>query len=562
MNTDLVWPLWIIFLVVFIFGSYVGMKYKQSRNKKLFFKGGNYKPFIWSLAISIAAPILFNLVFPNDPIDLNFLKLHSDIINEIEPLKSEGALLKHYTFRILSIFTEMHLLGLISAVLVFGVWYFYVRSLDFFDQEKIKFTVIIVLLGALITFFTFPLSDAIHGLFSISFSENTFYNLFVYSFLGIGVIEEFIKLIPVLIILYITNEIDEPIDFIYYACLSALGFAFIENLIYFRELSGSIVIARAITAAVGHMIDSSIVIYGFILVFFNKPGSKFLTILKYFLLGSFVHALYDYFIFEGLILFFVASFIFFIQAWVIIINNAINNSKYFDYSISFKHDLVKFKIAEYLIYILVFNYFLNGLLVGKAEANFQYAVSLSFGSLLIIFYVSSISSFDLVKGYWRPVKFQFSRPNEEAFPGVRGASTFRSFFTQNIITPLNHVGKKIKLHCPRFNHDLLEIFRIGEGKIVDRLIMVDRKQKRTIEDTNWFVVALKTPLEVNEKYEDKIIIIKIKDTFASLVHDEHIKCWLKLIPKGISPKKEKDISKYVDYGYIMINGEDYEYDLD
>lgn len=558
----MLWPLVIIFWVVFISGSYVSMKYKQSRNKKLFFKGGIYKPFIWSLAITIIAPILFNLFFPNEPVDLNFLKLHSDIVNDIEPLKAEGSLIKHYTLRALSIFTEMHLLGLISATLVFGIWYFYVRSLDFFDKEKIKFTIIIVLAGALITFFTFPLSDAIHGLLGISFSENTFYNLFVYCFLGIGVIEEFIKLIPVLFILYFTNEIDEPIDFIYYACLSALGFAFIENLIYFRELSGSIVIARAITSAVGHMVDSSIVIYGIILVFFNKPGSKFLTVLKYFLLGSFVHALYDYFIFEGLILFFIASFIFFIQAWVIIINNAINNSKYFDYSISFKHDLVKFKIAEYLIYLLVFNYFINGLLVGKVEANIQYVVSLSYGSLLIIFYVSSISSFDLVKGYWRPVKFQFSRPNEEAFPGVRGVSTFRSFFTDNIITPLNHVGKKIKLHCPRFNHDLLEIFRIGEGKIVDRLRLVYRKGKRSVEDTNWFVVALKTPLEVNDDYENKIILIKIKDTFASFVHDEHIKCWLKLVPKGISPKKEKDISKYEDLGYIMINGEDYEYEID
>lgn len=558
----MVWPFMIIFWVVFISGSYVGIKYKQSRNRKLFFKGGNYKPFLWSLAISIIAPIIFNLFFPKELVDLSFLKLHSDIVNELGTLRAEGALLKYYFLRALSIFTEVHIFGLISAFLVFGVWYVYVRSLDFFDYEKIKYTVIIVLLGALTSFFTFPLSDAVHGLWNISFSENTFYNLFVYSFVGIGLIEELVKLIPVLIILYFTNEIDEPIDFIYYACLSALGFAFIENLIYFREISGSIIIARALTSAVGHMVDSSFVIYGFILVFYHGSKNKFFTILKYYLLGSFVHALYDYFLFEGLILFFIASFIFFIQAWVILINNAINNSKYFDYSISFKHDLVKFRIAEYLLYILVFNYFLNGLLVGKAEANIQYAVSLSFGSLLIIFYVSSISSFDLVKGYWRPVKFRLSRPNEEAFPGVRGVSAFRSFFTENTITPLNHVGKKIKLHCPRFNHDLLEIFRIGEGRIVDRLRLVYRKRKRYIEDTNWFVVALKTPLEINDQYENNIIIIKIKDTFASLVHDEHIKCWLKLVPKGISPKKEKDISKYVDYGYIMINGEDYEYDLD
>jgi hypothetical protein len=322
------------------------------------------------------------------------------------------------------------------------------------------------------------------------------------------------------------------------------------------------VIARTLTAAIGHMVDSSIVIYGFILVYFKHVNRRFFTIIFYFLLGAFVHALYDYLLFEQLILFFILSFVFFIQCWMILINNAINNSKYFDYGITFKQDEVKFKIAEYLMFILIVNYLFVGLISGKKEANVQYFISLSYGGLLILFYVSSISSFDLVKGYWRPIRFQFSEPNAEAFPGARGASTLRKIFTSNIIQPLNHVGKKIKLHSPRYNQDLLEIFTIGEGQIVDRLRMIIKSKKKLIEDNNWFLVQLVDPLDISNDFEDKKILIKIKDTFASFLHDEHIKCWVKFIPKGLDPLEQKDISLYLSYGYIMINGEDYDYDLD
>ena len=65
-------PLIVIFWVVFIFGSYVGIKYSQSRNKKLFLKEGNYKAFIVSIIALTIAPIVFNLLFPKDPLDLSF----------------------------------------------------------------------------------------------------------------------------------------------------------------------------------------------------------------------------------------------------------------------------------------------------------------------------------------------------------------------------------------------------------------------------------------------------------------------------------------------------------
>lgn len=552
----------VLFFIVIVLGSYVLIRYNQSRNKKLFFKHGGFKSFIWLLGLAILSPIIVNTVFPSEALNLDFLKLHTEYVSDYEIYNEQGDLLRYYFFMSLSVLTEIHVFGLLSALMIFGVWYYYIRSLDFFDKEKISYTIIVVLTGCLCSFFTFPMSDAVHHLFNISFSENTFYNLFVYSFVGIGIIEEFVKLLPVLLIFFFTKQIDEPIDFIYYASLSALGFALIENLMYFRDITGPIIIARALTAAIGHMVDSSIVIYGFILAYYRNSGSKFPTIIKYFLLGAFAHAMYDYLLFERFLLLFLFFFVFLIQSWVIIINNAINNSKFFDYSISFKHDIVKFRTAEYLMFILILNYFFLALALGKSEANMNYFISVSFGGMLILFYVSSISSFDLVKGYWRPVRFQTRPPSDEALPGVRGVSTLSTLFTANIIQPLNHVGKKIRLHCPRFNPNLMEIFDMGDGKIVDRFRMIIRKKKRSVEDTNWFLVILRDPLDVNDEYEDRKILIKVKDTFASLLHDEHIKCWLKLIPAGTDPRTKRHISEYPSMGYIMINGEDYKHDFE
>lgn len=544
-----------IFWVLFVLAVYIGTKYKQSRNRHLFFKQGSYKAFIYSVIGFIGIGLLISIILPNDPIDLSFLKMHSDWV---ESHLNDESLMSKYFFQSISVFSELNLLGLVSATLILLIWMYYIRGLDFFNKEKLKPTLMILGLGMAFTFLTFPISEFVHTVFDIKYSNNTFYNLFVYSFLGIGIVEEFVKLIPVLLILKFSNEIDEPIDLIYYASISALGFAYIENLIYFRDLSGSIIIGRALTSAVGHMIDSSIVVYGIILYRYNAERKKISVILYYFLLGAFVHALYDYFLFEDLTLFFLFTFAFFIQSWTIMINNAINNSKYFTYDVIYKNDEVKFRLAIYFIGLILLSFVFNIFLVGKVEALDLYFSALFWGGLLIIFYVSSLSSFDLFQGHWRPIKFNFTSPSHNAFPGMRGLSTLTPLWTENTIVPMNHVGKEIKLHSPTYNRYLCEIFHISKGWVQDRIKL---KYENGWTDIDWLLVKLETPLYVNEEYENDHILIKIRSKYQSLIHDEHIKCWLKLIPKGTNPKIESSSSSYTSYGFIMINGGDYEYDL-
>ncbi|NQZ78512.1 MAG: PrsW family intramembrane metalloprotease [Ekhidna sp.] len=192
----------IIFWILAIPGFYIGIKYSQSRNKKLFFKSGAYKAFVVSLLIVLGGGLMY-FILPQEPIELAFLKLHSETVTD-EVSRSTGAF--KYLLKSLEVFTEMNVIGFLSAIMVTGIWFFYVRNLDFFNKEKLKFTVFGFGLGVLATFFAFPLSDFVTDIFSIEYSSSTFYNLFVYSFLGIGIVEELIKIVPVLIILVLTSQ--------------------------------------------------------------------------------------------------------------------------------------------------------------------------------------------------------------------------------------------------------------------------------------------------------------------------------------------------------------------
>ena len=548
-------PLTILFWVIIIIGGYIAIKFSQSRNKKIFFKGGSYKAFVLSSLILVVGGFIGYSILPTEPMAVNLQPFHSeDIISRL----SEATGFERYWLQTISVFTELNLVGLLSAALILCIWVYFIRSVDFFKTEKISISAMVLVGGMITTFFTPALSDLVNDGLSIEFSNSTLYNLFAFSFLGIGVVEEAVKILPVIVVILATDEIDEPIDLIYYACLSALGFAFIENLIYFRDISNSVIVGRALTAAVGHMIAASMAIYGTVMYKYKpERKGKFFYVVYYFFLGALVHGVYDYLLFENLWLLFIGFFAFFVQAWVIMMNNAINNSQYFDYSVEYKYNIVRVNLAKYISLLIVYQFILAGFFVGKAEAVDNFLFSVSWGSLVLVFFVGLINSFDLYRGHWRPIRFNFRAPSVNAMPGMRGLSTLSPIFTENVIIPLNYVGKNIKLHCPAFNHDLSEIFHISEGRITDRITLI----RENSSDPEWFIVELQAPLMVNEHYESSIILIKLESKHSSLVHDEHIRCWVKLIPAGINPLKVRESAEYVSYGYIMINGEDYVYKL-
>ena len=528
-------------LIYLAVGLYLFYKYRSSRRKDLFIKRGFIRSYILVSFIVFIVGFLISLILPESPLDLGAFQLHSESISS----KSRGSLFYHA----LSIFTEVNLIGAFFALLILLIWFYYLRKLDFFNQEKISVSLLALFLGMLCTFLVFPISDFLQALFNISFGRNVVYNLFVYSWLKIGLVEELVKIIPVIIVLRFTKEVDEPIDLIYYACLSALGFAFIENLLYFREIGGQIFIGRAMYSTIGHMIDASFCIYGIILSKFKYKKIKIKLILTYFLLGSFIHALYDFFLFQSWIIFFYISFLIFIQSWAIIINNCINNSKYFSYRILPQYERLKVFMAISFSLLLILSFIADGLIVGQSHAVNTYWNSVFRFSLLIAFYVTGISSFDMVKGYWRKVDFSL---RDDYHPKINLRSFFR-IFTNNTINPQNRVGKKIKLLSPKSNVMLASAFNLVEGKIVNRVKL--RRLNKQFE-YNWFKVKLNEPISLPSSFIKDELFIQFDKPLSSLDHDKHLICHLRAIKHQESAPNKFQV---IDFGQVIVNGHDFNF---
>ena len=92
------------------------------------------------------------------------------------------------------------------------------------------------------------------------------------SFLLIGPIEEFFKLVAVWISIYRRSDFQEPNDGIVYAATAALGFASVENTIYMGLLGPAIVVPRALFATPAHVMFASMWGYSMGLARFRREG--------------------------------------------------------------------------------------------------------------------------------------------------------------------------------------------------------------------------------------------------------------------------------------------------
>jgi protease PrsW len=113
------------------------------------------------------------------------------------------------------------------------------------------------------------------------------------SFLLIGPIEEFFKLVAVWMAIYRSRDFKEPIDGIVYAATAALGFASLENIMYMGLFGADVVIRRALFATPAHIMFASMWGYSMGLARFQRRGELW-TIAKGFLIAASLHGVYNF----------------------------------------------------------------------------------------------------------------------------------------------------------------------------------------------------------------------------------------------------------------------------
>ncbi|MFO7721846.1 MAG: PrsW family glutamic-type intramembrane protease [Bacteroidales bacterium] len=412
------------------------------------------------------------------------------------------------------VFQGLNIWGFLAAFLILLIWFFYLRRLDVFEPEKWKYLVVIMLLGMAFSFLTGPITDILNLGFNFTFSGELV-NDFFYCFIGIGMIEELVKIIPLLILLRTTRVINEPYDYILYASLSALGFAFIENLIYFDEYRLHIIHGRALSAAVLHMFLSSVIAYGMLLNRFKRHRNKYLNFILFFLLASLLHGVYDFLILSpglGNTMLLIGFFyIAVLTIWNGMINNALNHSDFFD-----QEKLIDSrKILDYLIYglsgVLLFEFVALILRHGPATANEQMIASIYGGTILILFVSVKLSIFQLYKGAWAPIKIK----------SAIGAD-------DNPESAVLLEGVEIRL-LPFSNNALARKFIPGDGTIIRRYSLA--------EEPDWFLVKLVNTADA-PGYLKNQVMIRIKDYNAKLL-DNKILIALFAIPMATDLEKSE-----------------------
>ena len=126
------------------------------------------------------------------------------------------------------------------------------------DKKKEPLPLLLVLfcLGILSCFLVLKVSDLVKPIFpfmDMLTKDMDLFNLVLYSFVGVALIEEICKWLMIFLVGYHNKEFDEVYDMIVYAVFVALGFAFYENIAYVFYLGNVKTAAlRAVSAVPGH----------------------------------------------------------------------------------------------------------------------------------------------------------------------------------------------------------------------------------------------------------------------------------------------------------------------
>ncbi len=461
---------------------------------------------------------------------------------------SEGDVAAYFRWMLRTLTSNVNSVGFLAAIFISCIWLTYVNKLEKEPSSRYLAIAFFFLGGSIFSFLVFPISDAVE-FFTGWELDGSFFNDFVYAVVMIGGPEEFVKIIPLLVIAATGNTL-RPVEYIICGCASALGFAFVENLMYFESIDGGIIHGRAYLSAIGHMVDTSIVAYGFVLAKYKHQGRKGTVrfVLKTYLLGCLAHGIFDLLLFQGLILMFFVFFILLVQFWIIMINNSINNSPEFSYSAARYFEKSKGFLTLSLMGIFTFEYLMLGFNYGSSTANNQLVGNMTVAFFFIGFFSSNLSSFDLVKGYWRDITLV---NHEKRGYGTRGKmSPFISWYFVNAIRSHNYIGMRIKISNHRFNTILGDIM-VGEyrGKIVNRIILYDDE----VADPYWYVVKMTDQIPLPMDRND-YVLIKLRYQEDYVESEDDVEVFFKGITdaklmKEVRPQKQA----FPFYGWALVS---------
>jgi len=426
-------------------------------------------------------------------------------------------------------YKNQSLVGFLGALLVMLSWLIYLRKIDIYEPEKWRNILLIFILGIIFSDLTFLLSD-LNSMFTGFNLNGKVLNDLLYCIMGIGVIEELVKILPVILILKLTNAINEPVDYLVYGSVSALGFAFSENLMYFNSYGPQIIMGRALTAVIFHMFLTSLAAYGLMLNKYKSSKALLTDFTKFFVLAAIIHGLYDFWLINQTVsrfgLISIIMLVFCFSLFNTLISNALSNSEFFDENIH----LNRRKLQNYLIYslsfVLMFQYVSISFKFGHEEGWVSLKNSLISGGYLIIFISANLGTISIKHRKWKPLQFKFPR-----------------FSLKLEHNPNDVIGEDFEIVAISKNRDLRRIFP-NKGKII--------KRESVSGSDDWYLFELDTKKEILE-FNGRFIMIKSKSPNKSiqLNNSTEVAVFVFLSDNKID-SKEKDREDFLFKGWAKL----------
>lgn len=314
-----------------------------------------------------------------------------------------GSFFKYWR-AVLSINTgSFNIFGVFFASMITLIWLLYLLKLDVFEQEKWKYLVSVFGMSCLTLFLIYPYHDVLSEFLGFV-PGSTPLGEFLYEFVSIGLGEEMVKIIPVLILLRFTKAINEPFDYILYSSLSGLGFAFIENFGYLSDSTLSFVNARMLYAAILHMFCTSIIGYALMLskYHFKKQKKKWIAFLIGYMVAAFVHTFYDFWLlnFDGVYAqITTVVVVLMIHVWFVMKNNSLNLSTFYRPHIKVDNESVKYFLLLSILVVFMGSYMLNSFTQGPRYGWYVLGVSFSSYIFFMLYISVSFSRYNIIKGH-------------------------------------------------------------------------------------------------------------------------------------------------------------------
>lgn len=391
-------------------------------------------------------------------------------------------------------------------------WYRYLSWLDVYEPEQRWGMFLTVLFSAGVTFLVPTAYRLVEGATSLSLNGE-WWNDFFYSFAVIGGLEELAKLTPYLFVLLFTKRINEPYDHLLYLSLSALGFAFVENIMYL-ERSGLVAIAgRALYSSVAHMCFSSFIGYGVALALPRGRGSAVSIGVLMYLVACLAHALYDVWLLAPGRPAFLTTIFFLgtIQLWVIMKNNLINLSPFAEPHRKLRSTMFRYRIVNAMLALFMLAFVAVFVMSGAPLAWNLFAGQGPTMLVMLLILAISFGSYRIIPGYVARLRVS-SNPFRWFLP-ISGAGEDLS-------------GARIRIDIPTRNWARIDLPELRRALPVMGLL-----ERRVVvgEDPDWYLFHPERKLDLGHGYES-LFLLKLDVDVDTIPSDAYVSMILARFP--------------------------------